>query len=1336
MKILLFALFLTLVFLLVFGISRTIRTIAYDKNKRYLHIRTILAMVVMLFAATNVYSVSRLIGFVDWIINNPALAAFFEMVMPNRSYAILYMLLMLLGLNILIAVLASGVAAVINVAFAWQKKYLHFYDYTGFGRLLHLPWLVVNHFYNDRDGDVRLTAKGFSFGKWAKGFKIAFGALWVVQTLILAAAVLWGGEGFNTFLLSVSKSWYLLPMAAYFLFQQIQFFLEGEFYDEAGGFTSARITSAIKAEMEKLLELYRHHFSASGALLLSDYRTERQLSSGLEGNRLGNRQIHDCQHKEILEVVVNHIKQSDLHMNDTYKNALVELLNGNSVNICDHCEGEFLLYLCSYLNFFMSQGKTVLVLCPSRERVEKVTVAIDAAMNRLNSLCSIWNVNKMDDTIDHRRINVLVCTADEFLQRNVVDRRKEFAQDAFCTVLVDGFELFSRDCIHIHQLFSTLRGMSGMKQYVLFTEGNNDALRTAIERVTQTELHPFCHDTLRPGTGIMIWGEESAYRIQRQLGVGNAISPYMGTALPLAILAAKYDMDKVHVIESSSRADRSYRDVLSMTSAEVTRFIQKKANLQSMIRTDNSEILENSGEKILIAYDTECNFYHALWRWMKYGGLKKTLVHIISPSYLLREYFVAKYHEGDMLLRNNDFDPLISYHQGMNATRMAVLLVTLCKQDMTERELMEKSREYGWNYQSVVELLEDCLKVVLTDHEIHNIYSSFMFKKEKGFVCASDCFEDETYVSLTDDVIRKRLEQKAEFAQLVSQNDQRTPLPILRGNALNYYLRDQIVPINGYFYHIRAVDNGNVYAEQKNHSDAPEYMPLCDFEFSDYTRVDSCVDSTHLDLNICTANVRRKIYGYWETTRSNRFGEGEGLMLHDLRGDRDGVIAEYERVGILEINIPRTSLGADAVETARLFAYTLKELCRTLFPHSYQNLFVAMREEDATSYAKAVFAPGEHSLDDKAASLIPTVAPGFDEPRGDVITLYVIEASCLEYGMVQMLYERRIDVFRMLREYLEWYQQSLDGRASLAGDATPENTAPTAPKPVCGSYLHFGGESIPRVFSLSGLLALCHKIAPVTSMPTAGVEETVTPQNVSVCSFCGALTMMPIELQEGTIRRVMCRECADHQCTAEDEVNTLYKNVFDSMQRDYNIHLPGNLTIRFQTADAIAKFTGVGGDDGRVLGFYYHAGRQLWLEARGPEVALRSTIFHELTHAWQHNDHAFSEELQRVLRRFKRKYRNLVRLLLVEGHATYTEIDGMWEHHELVFADRHRQATEERQDEYGIGYRFVRDYLEEYRTEGSHMTPFTAMIRLLEDIVEGKEPKDKLLEIVQNILDQ
>ena len=82
---------------------------------------------------------------------------------------------------------------------------------------------------------------------------------------------------------------------------------------------------------------------------------------------------------------------------------------------------------------------------------------------------------------------------------------------------------------------------------------------------------------------------------------------------------------------------------------------------------------------------------------MKYGGKDQTLVHIVSPPYMLREYFAASLKQN--IMRNNEFDALISYRSGMQHTRLLELLLQLCNAGVDEEELMRKNQEYAGNMQ-------------------------------------------------------------------------------------------------------------------------------------------------------------------------------------------------------------------------------------------------------------------------------------------------------------------------------------------------------------------------------------------------------------------------------------------------------------------------------------------------------------------------------------------------------------------------------------------------------------------------------------------------------------
>ena len=100
MKIVLFTLFLLAMGLIFWGLNWIIRRLSYESTKRYLHSRLILAIFLVMLAATNVYTFSYMLKAVDAVINAPQLANFYMTVLPNRAYELLYMLLSLLGVNL------------------------------------------------------------------------------------------------------------------------------------------------------------------------------------------------------------------------------------------------------------------------------------------------------------------------------------------------------------------------------------------------------------------------------------------------------------------------------------------------------------------------------------------------------------------------------------------------------------------------------------------------------------------------------------------------------------------------------------------------------------------------------------------------------------------------------------------------------------------------------------------------------------------------------------------------------------------------------------------------------------------------------------------------------------------------------------------------------------------------------------------------------------------------------------------------------------------------------------------------------------------------------------
>lgn len=1297
MKILIFALFLLAAGFVFFGLTRVMQSLAYPLEQRYLHCRMIPGLLIVLLIAANVFTLSYPLELLDSIINSQALAGFFSALLPNRAYELEYMLLIQLGLNLMVMVLAIVTVLIIKLVFSRKTNFEDIDNFYGVSRLLHFPWLLARKVYTQQDGTVRLSGKGFTMGIWAGGMKNAFGILWGLEIACVAASILWGGEDWNEMLLTVTKSWYLLPMAGFLLVQQVQFFLEGVREEEAGTFGSAEIGETQGGSISSLLDACRMVFLRSNALLYSEFTDKSGPSAeGLGSNDLGNQQLEDCSQPDVLFVISSQLQQCGVTQNQSYQNALVELLNGHSINICDQCEGEFLVFLSAYLNYHMSQGRTALMLCRDRKQADQLCNSINREMGRLNSLYSIWSIRTLEGAEVNSRMSMLVCSVDDFLNHHIVEKRQDFIGDLFCTVFADGIHLFSGDRLRVERLFSVLRSIDGIRQYIAYSDVNNDAMRTAMEQAIKQEVLPFSNSTeQRPSFGVMVWRGESGCRLQQQLGLGSTLTAYMGTALPLALVGVKYDFPRVYVISDNAPGICSFNDVLSMCSKEAAAYIAKNVNLKSLIRYELDEALKRQELSVTIVHDTDYNFLNVMSLWHKYCGTKGSLLHIISPAYALREYFVANFRSKKFSLENNIFDALIPSHLGTRISHMMVLLVALCDKGMTEQELMNKVKEYHWEYENVDQLLQDCLKVVLTREEIHSVYECFHFEEEKIFREDLKGFDVRTRITLIDQTIRDRLNELSGNAVLVSKNDQHRSLNILCGNIHNYCLQQQILSVDGYLYQVHSISGSSIHAEQVLPQDLPDYFQICDFTFDNYRLVDRCVDTGLLDMNLCTADVTRSIYGYLSCNQGNAFA-GSSLITNNIGRT---IHTQLDGVNILELNVRRSEFGDKAVEAMRLFAYLLKDFAKTLFPETHQNLYAVLSVGTEDTLYERIFTSGSGAvLEDLVTGLVPTVrnCPVSDP---DLITVYIVEYSCVEFGMVQMLYNRYQNILLMMREYLSWYL------SPGSGSKKPSTQ---------GKYLHFGSAAVPGVLAPEELLAFCRKLAPEVREVKEPVQVDVDV-NAPLCSFCQRPSIFPVKLSDG---RIMCAHCKDHQLTQQEEIKSLFTETFRYLMETYSITLPKNLHVRFQSADAIRQATGdVSG--GRVLGFYNHRLRQLWLEARGPKIAMHSTLIHELTHAWQFHDPDFSGNLQRVLRKYPKKDQDRIRLQILEGHAAFMEVHTMGKLNEEAYAQRLHDSYMTREDVYGVGYRMLRDYILAQGEQGTYMTPFKAMNKLLEEILNG-----------------
>ncbi len=1322
-KILYFLVFLLIWYLVFSGLNKLIvKKLSYDIEKRYLHFRMIITGVLFSFITANSAVSSYVILFVDKIINSQFIAPLLNKILPNRSYELIYIVLCNLGLNLIYTIAFIIVLGITKLLFRRKHKFIEYKHCIGSERFIHCPWYIVNKFYNDETGKLALTSKGFFMGIWVKGMKCVFAFIWLAEFVILYCSILWGKEEWNETILSISKSVYLLPMLAFLLIEQIQLFLEGPETTEVGTFGTVNIKENMIGDMDALMYRYREIFSESGVLLYSERGTRKGIDhQGLDSNDLGNQQIADCIEPGILAVITNQLRESGVQQNPNYQNAIISLLNGDSINVRDNADGEFVIYLCAYLNHFLSQGYSAIIVCSDKTEVSVLKSVYESNKNSLKGIDSVWTIYEINELSPLNHVGVLICTYEELITIDFKKQHEYLSSDMICAVIPNSSLLMFHDNIRIEKVFSRLKAFPNLNQYIFLSEEDNESLRAKIKQYLPERgaLSSYSNDMRVAKTNIMIWKEESIYKPQQVIGVGNSGSPLLGTALPLALVAAKYDLPEINIVPYEDRGDTYFfGSARQSNERDIMLYLEKKLELNSIIRYSSTEAMKQHDLKMIVTYDTDYNFFNALWRWFKYAGHNGTIIHVVSPFYMMREYFAANFRRRSLLYSNNEYNALLPNDAVLKRTLLAAVLASLADLGLTEDELMNISNKYEWGYADVAALLQDAILTIRTNKEFHNVYEHFQFDEEKFFNESFSGFIHRIRIKLTDTNMISQQKKQISLARMSFRSNEYIELPVLSGNLWNYYLPKQIVGFKNSYYTIESIDskNGIIHTRPANPTSISNYFDICDYSLSNWKVLDNCVDNPVLDCNICEATVGKVIYGYISTNNGNNFSRENRPNVNRINNaDSEYHIVTQNNVPILEINLLREGFGHSSEEQKNIANKAVILLCvilngifRTLFPKTYQNIVAVPDMPIDNNLIDHVM---HHAFDfppeEMIKATIPRISSSVTECDERFVRIFIIEFSCIEYGMVKSFYDNINDILNKAYEYLDWY---------LASNRVESSNAETSgsAEMIQGRYLHHGMNVIPDIFAPEALHSvlkdLLGRTEPETVIESEQAESvSATDDSKAICSFCNREIIFAWQLSDG---RCMCAHCHDHQKTQKDEIKRLFLETKAMLESYYHIEFRKDINVRFQSADAIRKAAG-GLDNGRIVGFYNHDKRQLWIEARGPSVAMESTIIHELTHGWQHD----VLPLKELSNSFPKDVRGKRIQLLLEGHAVYVEIEAMTEKGEAEYAKRLKNSYMSGDDVYSLGYRLISEYFVGMQIQGSNATSFVKMQKMADEII-------------------
>lgn len=927
---------------------------------------------------------------------------------------------------------------------------------------------VMGAFYQYDQYGTGLTEneRGVNLKHWAAGLRQVFLALGGAETIFFLVC-LFADRRLPEAVSRLGEGLWMVPAYGFLAAAQLYWLFDGDPEEERErGQTGDTSGDTIKDRLRVLLEKYREAYDSSSALIAhQDLHFTQSDAAGASENMWQNA---DSGNEEILEILARQAEEASGEENASYRYLLSCLLQGRSVYVSDRPDGMILPYLAAYMNFFVSQKKTFMILCRNRRSVKRIREKLSRSGELVNLGVNICRISDTDGMNSGNDTDILVCAWRDLAEYSLMVKNQAFFENLSAIVFTDAMEFCAMENPEKERVFAELHKIPRRISYIVAAEEGSETLRAAFEYFTGKNLEPVTADRMPEDVCALIWREDSWCKIQRCVGLGGANSPYTGLAVPLALTALRYHEGPIRIFSDGQASFRSYREAMNGYSKEITRYLgtglQANENmLYNEVASENARDLET-----VIIRDDSFNLYSLLWSWLKYGGRKGTLLHVVSPVYMLREFFADRLH---LLRESSDYSALAGYRSGMEHTRLLSILLQISNTGMTVEELMQKNLEYSLGCRNAEEILSKALRSVLQDQEYYNLYEYFLFEEGERFDPVRTDFVRYTKVTLHQGAFRDRIRTLLTFASLVTDQTQDTELPIYAENISNYFLRGQIVPIGGYTYHISNIIEGKIYAEKYPAEDRKEYYAASEFMIRDTGLLDELTDLEQIDFNRRSANVTRMIYGFWESNRGVDLARSSAMNFHLVWDSMPGHLAmqpqivERQNVQVLEIRLRRNALSGDSARAdaaGRLFAFMLDALMKTLFPCSYMNMFtVAEAPEDRDYWSKFLSGTQNADINQKLLSIQPFVRRDPSKLSGDFLSVYVVEFSHLEMGMIMSLYSQWRRVFSMMRNYLEWY---LDPK-QRTGKITP-------------SYLNLGFDKIPDVFAPQELLEFLRRILP------------------------------------------------------------------------------------------------------------------------------------------------------------------------------------------------------------------------------------------------------------------
>lgn len=742
---------------------------------------------------------------------------------------------------------------------------------------------------------------------------------------------------------------------------------------------------------------------------------------------------------EILEAYGTFIQNrvdAGLELDTNYLFSGRDLLKGKSILFNNPFYYDLIPYVSYPMNRTLLRHRKVLVVLGRHGMETDAAQWCEDGLRAVTNIPQLWRIGVLTEELQD--LDVGIITRSSVHNRKLHEINADFFAQVDYVVLLEPSKLVTTAQIGLNSIVRYCR-MGGRKPTYCSFDKNCDGLVDALSHILMESITEVSATNRYQGVcSYMCWETDREHLQHRML---PNLSRYLGVGTELSFAALKNQVETTQwfggeqfpVTDMHWIVKQYYYDLLRYAGLPVA---QKTIDDHFKV-TSNLWNAQVGKHQYMTVEDEFCNMFE-LKRAFSTRATEQSFINIISPEYLLKEYMA----ENDSIF---NADPkAIPYIVADYARTARNVVLRLClrmstgmvPEEEVQHELMligaetERLEENFWNLICAVnQNVGQCLR----DKDGSPILKRQIRGKEHIFGADTICIKRKFSLKLgkmqklyyiTNTLFQQALLWDLQNAGYIAEDENGAKQYLgteLLGQIFQKYLPGQFFTFHGKYYEMLSVTaDGRVLVRRAaDHiTGRPSYRQ--ERHYAIHAAVDSSAmgDSRQvgfLKLTRQFADISVKTPAYWQLDRYNDFAAGRKVTLNGIP-DRS-----YYNKQILRIDLPQ---GTDPA-VSRTIAQLMNEVFRTLFAEN-QHYIVAVT-------AGEVEAPITYSL---------TGADGFTPVPGSI---YLIEDSQLDLGLL-VAAERHLNrIFSILCDYLQWHKETDDkSRAPKPQQEPPVYTVPEA----------------------------------------------------------------------------------------------------------------------------------------------------------------------------------------------------------------------------------------------------------------------------------------------------